>query len=216
MTSRRSCWLSCSLVMVAIASGCAPTAQIGLLESQRSFATRESLARPAALDLTAFNPAPRLLTYFKPSGIAVRDRVDGTELLDLTLSGVGREQAVAPMTAGNLSSRGSRIEIQRPGLVEWYVDSAAGLEQGFTVLRRPRGAGELVLELSYRGAAASLRESGLEFATPTGRRLSYGRLTAMDAQGRVLETRFEIVSAQAVQLRVDDGGANYPIVIVRS
>jgi hypothetical protein len=153
---------------------------------------------------------------FHPSGIAVRDRVAGTESLDLTLSGVGREAAVAPVIAGSLSSRGPRIEIKRPGLVEWYVDSARGLEQGFTQLSRPRGAGEVVLELSYRGAAASLSELGLEFATPAGRRLSYGRLTAMDAQGRVLDTRFEIAPGQTVQIRVDDGGADYPIVIVRT
>lgn len=201
MMSRRSLWLSVSLVVLAVASGCAPT--IGP-------------APRAERALAASNSAPRLLTYFKPSGIAVHDRKDGTELLDLALSGVGREQSLAPITAGSLSSRGSRIEIQRPGLVEWYVDSAAGLEQGFTVVRRPRGAGELVLELSCRGAAASLRDSGLEFATPTGRRLSYGTLTAVDARGRVLETRFEVVSAQAVRLRVDDDGANYPIEIVRS
>jgi hypothetical protein len=178
-------------------------------------AAHDSQSRMAR-DLPASNPAPGLLTYFTPSGIAVHDRAQGTTLLDLTLSGVGREAAVAPTVAGRLSSHGSRIEIRRPGLVEWYVESVAGLEHGFTLVSRPWGAGALVLELSCRGATASLRESELEFATPTGRRLSYGRLTATDARGRVLETHFEIVSGQAVQLRVDDSGANYPIQIARS
>ena len=45
--------------------------------------------------------------------------------------------------ATNLASRSDR-----EGLVKWYDNSAAGLEQGFTLTERPAGDGSLVIELA--------------------------------------------------------------------
>ena len=87
------------------------------------------------------------------------------------------------------------------------------LEQGFTLAVRPRGEGALAVELAVRGATASPTESGVEFATSIGRKLSYAKLAVSDARGRALAARFEVVSPTSLRLAVDDRGAAYPVII---
>jgi uncharacterized repeat protein (TIGR01451 family) len=52
-----------------------------------------------------------------------------------------------------VEAHGSRAEIHRGSLTEWYVNDERGLEQGFTLEERPAGTAgdELVLELELTG-----------------------------------------------------------------
>ncbi len=182
---------------------------------QQAIAEKEYEASPNGGGLQAPNRAHNLRTYFEATGIRVVDRTaaGSPELLELRLVGMGRGAQVKPVPPGDLSSEGTRVEIRRPGLVEWYVNAAVGLEQGFTLERRPEGEGSLVLELSVAGGRASLRDDAVVFRTATGRRLRYDGLAAVDAAGHSLVAQFEVPAPDRVQLRVEETGAVYPVTI---
>ena len=185
-------------------------------QAQRHLVEREYRASENGEGLQAPNRAHNLRTYFEPTGIRVHDRTAGRspELLRLSLAGVGRGDALAAATPGEeVMSHESRVEIRRPGLVEWYVNSAAGLEQGFTLEERPAGEGPLVLEFAVAGARFTLRGEAIVFETTAQRRLRYGELAATDAVGRTLVSRFEIPDEQRMRIVVDDEGAEFPLAI---
>jgi hypothetical protein len=178
-------------------------------------AAKEYAASRNRIGLQAPNRAHDLRTYFLASGIRVHERstAAGRELLALSLTGVGRGEALASVAPGEVVSDGARVEIRRPDLVEWYENSRAGLEQGFTLARRPPGDGELVLELAVSGAQASHRGERVVFASETGRPLHYGKLAVFDALGSRRAARLEVPEASRLRIVVNDGGAVYPLVI---
>ncbi len=193
-----------------------------------SLVAREYRPSPAADGLQAPNRVHDLRIFFEPSGIRVHDRTPqpNDELLRLSLVATGRgEQRVALSDGEEVVVDGDRVEIRRPGLVEWYLNSAAGLEQGFTLAAPPGLArrnelsdsgptGEpLVLELAVDRARARLHGSEIRLTTGSGRTLSYGALAVVDATGEQLAARFEVPRSDRIQLIVDDSEATYPIVI---
>jgi hypothetical protein len=186
-----------------------------LARARRELAEREYWASQSRRGLQAPNRAQNLRTYFEPSGIRVHDRTaaGSPELLSLELAAIGRGEDLSPVAPGDLASEGARVEIRRPGLVEWYENSPAGLEQGFTLAERPKGEGLLALELTVERARASLSGEGAVLATPTGRRLAYTRLAALDAAGRELTARLEVPDAGRLRIVLDDGDARYPVTI---
>jgi FG-GAP repeat protein len=166
--------------------------------------------------LQAPNRAHDLRTYFEKSGIRVHDRTAGgsPELLRVSLARAGREGALAAVAPGDaVVSQENRVEIRRPGLVEWYVNSKAGLEQGFTVEARPGGAGPLVLELAVAGARAARAGDAIVFATGAQRKLRYGELAATAVDGDSLAAHFDLPRPDRLRIVVDDAGASYPIAI---
>jgi hypothetical protein len=187
----------------------------GLAAVQRHIAQREYRTSANSNGLQAPNRVHNLRTYFAPTGIRVHDRtrLDSPELLALNLAGVGRGETLARVGPGEVTSDGARVEIKRPGLLEWYENSPAGLEQGVTLGEQPAGEGPLVLEFLVRGARASLHGERVSFATPTGRQLSYAKLVALDARGHTLEAHFELPERSRLRLVVDDDEAVYPVVI---
>ena len=182
---------------------------------QRVLAEGEYQVSENGQGLQAPNRAHNLRTYFEPTGIRVHDRTasGSPELAGFSLAGMGRGTELAPVAAGAVTHAGTRVEIQRPGVTEWYKNSPLGLEQGFTLAAPMEGEGPVVLELAVEHAKASLRGQSIELATDTGRRLNYGKLIANDANGRTLASRLEAPSPQRVQLIVEDAGAVYPLVI---
>jgi hypothetical protein len=178
-------------------------------------AAREYSASHVGSRLQAPNPAHGLRTYFSPDGIAVHDDALRELLFRVKVSAVGRGAEPGLVPAGSLWSEGSRVEIRRPGLVEWYENSPRGLAQGFALAQRPQGEGPLVIELEIEGARASMRGHRLVLRTPTGRRIVYGHLAARDAEGRELDARLELVSARRLRIVVDDEHAEYPMLVAR-
>ena len=182
---------------------------------ERAIASREYEASPSEHGLQAPNRAHDLRTWFEPTGIRVHDRTaEGSpELLGLSLSSLGRGTESVPLAPGAVTSQGARVEIRRPGLLEWYVNSPEGLEQGFTLETRPAGEAPLVLELALRGATGSAQGDGLVFATAGGRRLAYSKLIVLDASARKLAAQLVAPSPDRVRIVVEDAGAAYPLVI---
>jgi len=192
------------------------------LEASRSLladvARREYHARRTPAGLQAPNRQHALRTFFAPSGIRVVDRTapGSPELVALSLERVGREGGWQRVEPGEVTHTEARVEISRPGqgLVEWFDNGADGLEQGFTLSRRPPGDGRLRLEVAVGGASTTQAQEGLFFrarAAP-GRRLRYAALRADDAAGRELPSRFTLTE-RGFRIEVEDAGAVYPIVV---
>ena len=184
--------------------------------ARRHIEQREYRASAGPAGLQAPNRNHGLRTYFEPEGIRVLDRTatDATELLSLRLETLGRGEETIPVGPGEVTHVDARVEIARDTIVEWYVNAASGLEQGFTVTERPAGVGPVVLELALSGAEATqVGSDRLRLAAHTGRHLDYGKLVAFDAHGASLPVALIAASAQRIQLRVDDADAVYPILI---
>ncbi len=149
---------------------------------------------------------------FGPSGVRVR--VAGG-MLDLRLVGVGYgarlasvSGVVAPVAATD------SVRYRRGGLVEWYRNGPLGLEQGFTLARRPAvgEVGPLTLALAVDGSLiARQSHAAVVFVSRTGRvRLRYGDLVVTDATGRRLRAAL-MLSGGRLLLRVWDRGGRYPL-----
>jgi hypothetical protein len=185
------------------------------LRLERAIAQKEYEASRNGEGLQAPNRAHNLRTYFDPGGIRVVERTapQAPTLADLRLRRVGRGKSLKAVPPGTLTSAGPRVEVRRPDLVEWYVNSPAGVEQGFTVNRRLRGSGPLTLEMSVRGSRATLRGDSVDLVSSTGRRLVYGHLRVADAKGAPVRASLAVPDPERVQLVVDDRNARYPLTI---
>jgi hypothetical protein len=186
-----------------------------LARAQRGLAEREYQASLSRQGLQAPNRAQNLRTYFDPTGVRVVDRTapGGPMLVELQLAGWGRGEDLSPASPGVVTSEGARVEIARAGLVEWYRNSAFGLEHGFDVPRRPADLGALILELRVAGASAVLDGEGVLLLSAAGRRLEYGKLEAFDADGKAVAAHLSVPVPDRIRLVVDDRGARYPLTI---
>ncbi len=175
-----------------------------------------SRAAPSETGLKASNPAHGLDVLFEPTGARIHDRLvrgDQDAIASLRLVGFGREDLFADVSTGEIVSAGSRIEIRRTGIVEWYKNGPEGLEQGFSIESRPAGGAPLALELDVLPATARLAGADVVLSTPTGRTLAYRKLEVADATGARISAHFEVTDPARVRLVIDDLHANYPIEI---
>jgi hypothetical protein len=161
------------------------------------------------------NPAQRLALEFN-SEEARLQHPQGD--VSLRLTGYGYGQRLRTPQKSKPAASGNRVEYRRGELSEWYVNDSRGLEQGFTLARRPGVsrdgeplaialdvASDLRPELAAGGDAVLLRSS-------KGSVLRYEGLRAWDARGRVLASRLQ-VSGREVRLVVEDRGAEYPVTV---
>src|SRR5207302_7169273 len=98
-------------------------------------------------------------------------------------------------------------------LTALYSNGPYGLEQGFTLHRRPRaGAGAAVLAMRLGGSLkAEQAGSQIVFRTREGAvALRYGELRVVDARGRPLPAAMRHAGGD-LQLLIDDRGARYPL-----
>jgi hypothetical protein len=104
------------------------------------------------------------------------------------------------------------VTLRRAGSREWYAAGPLGIEQGFTVARRPGGTGALTLALVLGGSLRpQLVGSQVRFLTSAGRvALRYGGLGAVDSAGRRLPA-WLMLDGRSLLVRVDDVGARYPL-----
>jgi hypothetical protein len=206
--------LTASLARAGAPAGIPPS----LLEkAQQHISEREYWASANPEGLQAPNREHNLRTYFDADGVRVHDRTapGAPALMGMKLTALGRGDALEKVEPGTLWSEQGRVEIRRPSLVEWYVNTADGLEQGFTLAKRPAGpeAEPLRLALSLDQAKAKLRGDAVTLTTATGRKLRYDKLVVRDASGAEVDASFEVPAPDRVQLVVRDAKAKYPLVI---
>ena len=147
---------------------------------------------------------------FTASGAALRV-AQGT--LGLSLAGVGRGQHLKRVAAVAPSGAAGRILYRHGSISEFYRNGPYGLEQGFTVLKRPQaGTGSLVLALRVGGTLIPEQVgSQILLRTHAGSTaLRYGQLSALDATGRRLPAHMQIGNG-TLQLRINDSNARYPM-----
>jgi hypothetical protein len=138
----------------------------------------------------------------------------GDESLSMSLAGVGRADRLGALSAGIESAHGNRVGAAYPRIVAWYAAGPLGIEQGFTVLRRPAGGGRgpLTLALRLGGRLRPVRAgSQVRFLTSSGRVIDrYGGLAAFDANGRRLAATLAL-AGRSLLLRIADRRAAYPL-----
>ena len=119
-----------------------------------------------------------------------------------------------PRTILHSQQNQNRIERKDGIVTEWYVNGQPGLEQGWTIQKRPHGTAPLVL--SFRTGGTLQQAITKERITLTDARgttlFTYGGLYACDADGASLPVRFE-GREHGFALVLDDANARYPIVI---
>ena len=162
--------------------------------------------------------ASGLEAEFTRAGMRVSS-ADGS--LSLTLAAVGHGgqlRAVGPVVP---HARANRVVYDDApaagagGAQTWYAAGPLGIEQGFTLARRPAGEqGPLTLALGTSGNLSPRLVDGgqgLSFANAAGRiALRYGGLEARDAKGRPLRA-WLVLSRGGLSIRVADRGAAYPL-----
>jgi hypothetical protein len=169
------------------------------------------------------NRSHNLRTTFAADGIRVGPRVGASPpwAWGLTLLGAGRPGTVAVGEPATLRVEGNRMTYDRGGIVEWYVNDAQGLEQGFTLAAPPsRARGEVVLEMTLTGTldpSFSSDGQAIDFKAEGGAIvLRYAQLNVLDAAGRRLPARMEGFAAsgvRGVRLSFDDTDAVYPVTV---
>ena len=101
----------------------------------------------------------------------------------------------------------------RGGVQEWYANGPLGLEQGFTLPRRPSGGGGGPLTLALglpAGTRARVADGELVLGRSGRARVRYSGLVAVDARGRSLRAWLH-TRMGLLLVRVDDRGARYPV-----
>jgi hypothetical protein len=147
---------------------------------------------------------------FTASGVRLRV-AQGT--LDLAPAAIGRGRDVQRAATVAPTTDANRVLYRRGSVGEYYRNGPYGLEQGFTVARRPQDdTGALVLALRLGGSLApEWAGSQVLFKTRAGAvALRYGQLSAADATGRRLPAAMRL-DGGLLRLQVDDSHARYPL-----
>ena len=162
----------------------------------------------------AVNGRNRLRATIGTDGFTVHA---GSNKWGLRLTGWGRGRCVQKSKVGRAVSGTNRVDINRGGLAEWWVNGPLGIEQGWTVANWPHEGGNqgpLTLVLRQSGDLRAQALSGgksLAVSTHTGREvLRYVGLTAYDKNGRQLPAHF-VATKEDVRVVVDDRSAAYPL-----
>jgi hypothetical protein len=187
-----------------------------------AYETSRHAAIPVDGGYQARNPGQQWRTSFDARGFTTQpDAGEWTWGLELLRYGFAEaEQTVT--TASGISADAQRVTRRwNAALEEWYVNDARGLEHGYTVHERPlrdsrSEPGRLTFTLAVRGELCPEVQAdgrGVRFVNSVGATvLSYAGLTVFDADGRVLNARFEHV-VEGLSLCIDERGARYPLTI---
>ena len=127
----------------------------------------------------AANPAHGISSTFTPEGVRLQIRTGGeadapVHTVNWRLESLGYGAAQRSVPAGVLKTEGARVELARatPPLTEWFQNTPAGLEHGFTLPERPSAnpqseplrlvlavTGDLAPEADATGQNLSLRDA---------------------------------------------------------
>jgi 6-phosphogluconolactonase (cycloisomerase 2 family) len=133
--------------------------------------------------------------------------------LGLAALSLGRAGTLAPVSAlGAAQVTHNRIVFSSAAISEWFVNGPRGLEQGFTLARRPAGSGSLEISQQLSGdLSARVSASGHEvsFSSAAGA-LRYENLSVTDARGAQIPATLA-VTGKRLQITINDAAAVYPL-----
>ena len=182
-------------------------------------ATAEYHATPTPKGLRASNPAQNLQSNFDTQGVVLTPGPRAGSGPDSRFSwkttGIGRTGSMREVAEAAPEAAGNRVTYRRENWSEWYVNTPAGLEQGFTVDRRPPGEGPLrvVGEFPETLRAEARSDGAYEFLDHEGACvIRYGKLLVWDADGDTLGSELAVDGTE-LAIVVDDRDAAYPVTI---
>ncbi|MFT7626183.1 MAG: hypothetical protein ACI9WU_005378, partial [Myxococcota bacterium] len=170
----------------------------------------------------AYNPMHNLRFAFDAQGLQVT-RPDASWQVGFSLTGYGRGQ-VAPVADAephvgacpNGSACDWRLQYHRGSIVEWYLNTVQGLEQGFDLTQRPVGAGDLIIQgrMQASKVSSSVEDHGETIAWRSGDKtaFSYARLAVVDANGLTVPARMTL-TGDTLKLIIDDSQATWPLFV---
>ena len=142
----------------------------------------------------------------------------GANSWELKFAGLGYGENMQYLPCEQIVQRGNRLEYYRDSLTEWYINGPFGLEQGFTVSRKPEsengglltigfvmsGGLKISVDANHKGLTAYDKDGATVF--------HYGGLRALDSDGKELKAKMEVTGSRLL-VKVDDSNAKYPLVI---
>jgi hypothetical protein len=198
-------------------------------EAEYQFAWHEPAVQTALPYYWAPNRAQAWDLVFDAQGMSVTSpRPDQSWRWGLRLASAGYAGTAQPAGAAQITAVDNRLEYRYsglPGLIEWYVNSTQGLEQGFTLESAFAGqtAGtNLHIDLAILGtlsARLSKNRQAVDFVDSAGRLvLSYDHLKVTDATGKTLPAFFALLSGgrwqrTVLRILIDDRQAAYPLTV---
>ncbi len=167
------------------------------------------------------NRAHDFRLYFHADGVRAVSRTKKPSgwQWGLTLQRYGFEGSLSEAVAPTLVPRQNRIDYDRGQLVEYYINSAEGLEQCFQILSPPEappGASLLKVEIGIHGDLRpqfDAAKTRIVFMSRHGVPvIHYGKLKVTDARERVLPSSMRL-QGNTIILAVETAGAAYPILV---
>ncbi|MGA2047009.1 MAG: FG-GAP repeat protein [Terracidiphilus sp.] len=132
------------------------------------------------------------------------------------LSGYGYGDKLNTPAAPKLAADGTRLEYRRGDFTEWYVNGPHGLEQGFTLAKKPTGGHKgqpLTIALGVTGTLTLSQQDGaVSLKSGKSTVLRYGGLSARDALDRAIPAHMEARNNE-IRLVVEDQKAQYPLTV---
>ena len=235
--------LATALFALALAAGCfgwrskatsmaatnlSPLRGEAAVESLKKDGSFDSLAKAVAAAqyqitgqrdrFVAENTAQQFSANFSAKELRISRTQSGQVATQFGLRLLGYDYGQGQFETGEekISSSGDRIEIQKQGVTEWYINKPEGLEQGFTIHERSAAGNSLKLDLQLTGglsAEAAEDNQSILLKDDNGHVVfSYSQLAAWDANGKGLPTQMK-VSGDVITLEVEDAQAQYPLTI---
>lgn len=162
----------------------------------------------------ASHPGRALETTFRTRDVLVEGAAARAELSFEGVTREGVDVAVARPAAPAVEA--NRVQYDRgEGITEWWAHGEPGLELGFTLDTRPEGDAEAMsLVLNVAGDVSPVADQERVLLRDARGETAFviSELAAYDAEGRALETRFEVQGTR-IAMHVRDEGARYPIVV---
>jgi len=170
---------------------------------------------------TSANPAHGWQIAYGPDGVTTltpRDRDVAPWIWGLQLTGYGYGTPTPVPSTPHLDAADSSFAYHwDANLTEWWRNTPAGLEQGFTLQTRPDGGGRttpLQLDMAVSGDLTAVRRgANVAFVDANGATLfTYAHLHVTDATGQSLPAHFSL-SPRVLSIIVGDAHATYPLTI---
>jgi hypothetical protein len=166
--------------------------------------------------LQASNRAQGFRAHYRPVDVEIvpRDLADDWRFSWRTAR-IGRPGRMVNVGEVTPRANGSEVTYVRPGLLEWYDNGKAGLEQWFRIEGRPDGDGALTIEGHVGGGLHPRQRADgeVDLVDARGNRvLHYGKLAVWDAGGQPIDSHLAVAS-DGLSIVIDDSGARYPLTV---
>ncbi len=133
------------------------------------------------------------------------------------LDAIGRATAMVPVSSVKplLARKGGRLEYRREGLVEWYVNTIHGMENGFDIAARPAGNGPLVIAGRVGQKVTALMKDGgqtVVFEHNGVHAFTFSGIVVTDSKGASFPGVLDWEPGM-LRIIVNDTGAVYPLTV---